>query len=82
MLQLQLIRSKSDSRCLFVPTSIDSLVVFPEEMKNSMSETIHFDRLTQQESSVPNVYQNQEAGILYTAGVLGRAPRESEQPSA
>lgn len=70
MLQLQLVKSKSDSRCLFVPTSIETLVVLPEEIRTAVQENLFQDPLTQNESSILDVYQDQESELLFTKGII------------
>lgn len=71
MLQLQLIKSTSDTRCLLVPTSIESLVVFPDQLKKSIAESpVVNDLLTQNTASVITCYNSAETGTLCTDGLL------------
>ena len=70
ILHLHLIRSRSNSRFLIVATSIESLTIFPEEIKKSMQETVFDDLMTSNESSILNVYQDIDAKILHTDGII------------
>lgn len=81
MLQLQLIKSTSDTRCLLVPTSIESLVVFPDLLKKSIAESpVVSDPLTQNNASVITAYNSTETGTLCTQGMVMTGFRGSFMP--
>lgn len=70
MLQLQLMQSNSSNRVLFVPTSIETLIALPEEIKAALTVNTFNDQMTQNEASIMDVYQNQESGLLFTNGIV------------